>query len=211
MDDLALNCQTVSAGTHCLHPIDVMHLVGNSFWVSKWWLVTMWLWESHCAKSEVRNTSMPFTLNLSSRVSHLQLIALLCPFEVRDFMLLGKKTWTTVGFWWASMAFFNRGMLSTFVKAARLQAEAATAENCSFYLKVLEIWRFHWSYTEIWWIKYTTLPSLPTHPPLQVKYVVWTGYPVAYLLRSANLLTYWQEEVLCYTTLDPLLLNGKAR
>lgn len=61
-------------------------------------------------------------------------------------------------------------MLSTFVKAARLQAEAATAENCSFYLKV--------------------------------KYVVWTGYPVAYLLRSANLLTYWQEEVLCYTTLD---------
>ena len=91
MYDLALNCQTVSTGTHCLHSIDVMHLIGNSFWVSKWWLVTMWLWESHCAKSEVRNTSMPFTLKLSSRVSHTIYCTVVCPFEVRDFMLLGKR------------------------------------------------------------------------------------------------------------------------
>lgn len=61
-------------------------------------------------------------------------------------------------------------MASTFVKAARLPVEPATAENCAFYLKV--------------------------------KYVVWTGYPVAYWLRSAGFITYWQEEVLCYTALD---------
>ena len=82
---------------------------------------------------------MPFTLKLSSRVSHLQFIALLCPFEVRDFMLLGKRPERRSAFGEHRWPFFNRGMLSTFVKAARLQAEAATAENCSFYLKVLEI------------------------------------------------------------------------
>ena len=39
-------------------------------------------------------------------------------------------------------------------------------------------------------------------PTSQVKYVVWTGYPVAYWLRSTGFITYWQEEVLCYTALE---------
>ena len=46
------------------------------------------------------------------------------------------------------------------------------------------------------------LGSRPSPIQRQVKYVVWTGYPVAYWLRSAGFITYWQEEVLCYTALD---------
>ncbi|CAJ1354098.1 unnamed protein product [Effrenium voratum] len=37
---------------------------------------------------------------------------------------------------------------------------------------------------------------------LKVKYVVWSGYPVAYMLRSLGVLSAWQEEVLVYTSLD---------
>ena len=145
------------------------------------------------------------------------------------------------------------GMLSTFVKAARLPVEPATAENCAFYLKAAGISRhtaphkcnsfspdmglkilelhgsehvcfgrimssFFPSIVGLWnqtyeddkiedafdegllkhWI---ILWSASWHLVGQVKYVVWTGYPVAYFLRSAGFITYWQEEVLGYTAL----------
>lgn len=37
---------------------------------------------------------------------------------------------------------------------------------------------------------------------LNVKYVIWSCYPLVYALRSFEIITPWQEEVLCYSALD---------
>lgn len=35
-----------------------------------------------------------------------------------------------------------------------------------------------------------------------MKYVIWSCYPLVYALRSFEIITPWQEEVLCYSALD---------